>query len=447
MFTGKLLVRSVLVALTTSSVGHAQSSPATAPDPTPAAAAPKVTQTAQQNPTYPAAAGSAAYPFMPAIWPDPEQPRGPINLPELLSSALVQDGMKRVRAVVPASLLNVEVKSTQAVLGSGAVNYVGDTSAAGMCYGQAQCHRLTAANGYQPDVQMCPGANVWGLTFDDGPTDAADNTNSSQLATADLVAALAAANNIKATFFVVGSQSYWHPEILKALYDAGHEIAVHTWTHAALTTLSNEQIVAEVLYTEAIIVRTLGVRPRFFRPAFGDIDDRGRAILGALGYTNIIWADTKDSGDSHGQTLQQVVDNVKAWFVPQPGFIGLNHNINPATTEMSIEIVKLIQAGQTVGTFPLTVQAVGQCLGVSPYTPITGASATTSSTRMSFSPIVPTTTSAFVDITATVPATISTQRPPASTNRVSVGSAGQPAAVAGLVGVAGVLAVAAGLAL
>ncbi len=37
--------------------------------------------------------------------------------------------------------------------------------------------------------------------------------------------------DISATFFVVGSRVISYPDILIAEYMAGHEIAVHTWSH------------------------------------------------------------------------------------------------------------------------------------------------------------------------------------------------------------------------
>lgn len=41
--------------------------------------------------------------------------------------------------------------------------------------------------------------------------------------------------DISATFFVVGSRVISYPDILIAEYMAGHEIAVHTWSHHVRT--------------------------------------------------------------------------------------------------------------------------------------------------------------------------------------------------------------------
>lgn len=54
--------------------------------------------------------------------------------------------------------------------------------------------------------------------------------------------------------------------MLQSEYMAGHQISVHTWSHSALTTLTNEQIVAELGWTKKVIKDTIGVTPNTFRP-------------------------------------------------------------------------------------------------------------------------------------------------------------------------------------
>lgn len=101
----------------------------------------------------------------------------------------------------------------------------------------------------------------WGLTYDDGPS----------LYTPDLLDYLDQ-ENLKSTFFIVGSRAISYPPILQAEYMEGHQIAVHTWAHPALTTLTNEGIIAELGWTKKIIKDVLGVTPNMMRPPFGDIE-------------------------------------------------------------------------------------------------------------------------------------------------------------------------------
>jgi peptidoglycan/xylan/chitin deacetylase (PgdA/CDA1 family) len=87
---------------------------------------------------------------------------------------------------------------------------------------------------------------------------------------------------LHATFFVVGSRVIERPNVLQEQYMTGHEISVHTWSHQHLTSLTNEQIVAELGWTRKAIKTVLGVTPTTMRPPYGDI---GLSVL----LTLILW--------------------------------------------------------------------------------------------------------------------------------------------------------------
>ncbi|RKO91550.1 hypothetical protein BDK51DRAFT_3710, partial [Blyttiomyces helicus] len=62
----------------------------------------------------------------------------------------------------------------------------------------------------------------------------------------------------------------------------------HNWTHHPITALTSEQLVAQIKYNEAIIYKNIGTVPLFFRPPYGDNDDRTCAIVAAMGYRTVI---------------------------------------------------------------------------------------------------------------------------------------------------------------
>jgi peptidoglycan/xylan/chitin deacetylase (PgdA/CDA1 family) len=102
---------------------------------------------------------------------------------------------------------------------------------------------------------------------------------------------------LKSTFFIVGSRAISRPDILAAEYMQGHQLSVHTWSHTALTTQTNEQIIAELGWTAKVIKDITGVTPNTMRPPYGDIDDRVRAIALAMGMTPIIWTSDTSGGN------------------------------------------------------------------------------------------------------------------------------------------------------
>ena len=90
------------------------------------------------------------------------------------------------------------------------------------------------------------------LTYDDGPAPF----------TPKLLGYLAAAK-IPATFFVLGKSinTAGGKETLKAAYDAGHQIALHSNTHADMNTLSPQGIKDEYEINLKAVNDTIGVLP------------------------------------------------------------------------------------------------------------------------------------------------------------------------------------------
>ena len=64
-----------------------------------------------------------------------------------------------------------------------------------------------------------------------------------------------------------------------------------------MTSLSNEQVIAELKWTEKAIVSIIGVTPLYWRPPYGDVDNRVRAIATQLGYKTSIWTQDFDTND------------------------------------------------------------------------------------------------------------------------------------------------------
>jgi len=101
---------------------------------------------------------------------------------------------------------------------------------------------------------------VVALTFDDGPSE--DFT--------DKILDILADKNVRATFFVVGSNVAFLPNALKRMYAEGHDIGNHTFTHPNISLLSKGQLNLELTATERSIEAILGIRSNLFRPPFAE---------------------------------------------------------------------------------------------------------------------------------------------------------------------------------
>ena len=100
------------------------------------------------------------------------------------------------------------------------------------------------------------------LTFDDGP----DPVFTPQLL--DILAQFGA----RATFFVIGKQAEQHPDIIRAIADAGHEVGNHTYTHRPLWLLPPRQTREEIDRCASLLTTILGAPPRYFRPPWGRLN-------------------------------------------------------------------------------------------------------------------------------------------------------------------------------
>ena len=112
------------------------------------------------------------------------------------------------------------------------------------------------------------------LTFDDGP----DATWTPQIL--DTLRA----RGVKATFFVVGQNVDSHQRLLQRIYDEGHEIGNHTYTHPNLALTTERRSRLEIDGTASLIEAVLNRRVAFFRPPyFGDAEPSTDAELIPVG--------------------------------------------------------------------------------------------------------------------------------------------------------------------
>lgn len=127
---------------------------------------------------------------------------------KFIQTPFIQESIAWVKAKVPAEILAIK-PSTYIPATPNAPKYNDD---------RAKNHYLVYG---QDDFIKCPQPDTWGLTYDDGP----------QIGVTPKVRAALKENGLKATFFVKGDQAKGYAAELKATFDEGHEIAMHTWTH------------------------------------------------------------------------------------------------------------------------------------------------------------------------------------------------------------------------
>jgi len=157
---------------------------------------------------------------------------------------------------------------------------------------------------------------VVALTFDDGPNPPTTNE----------ILAVLKKHNVPATFFVVGKQAEQHPDMIKAIYTAGHELGNHTWSHEVLICKSASYIRKEITDTDNLL-RSLGYTgPIHFRSPKGMKLVVLSKVLAHMKRNNILFDVAGYDWEKPG--TKAIVNNVlsQALMHVRPGSIILLHD-------------------------------------------------------------------------------------------------------------------------
>ena len=148
------------------------------------------------------------------------------------------------------------------------------------------------------------------LTFDDGPS-----TNT------DAILDILNQNNIKATFFVLGTQVKVMPETVKRIYNEGHYVANHGYSHIYSSIYSSpEQVLNEFNLCNQLVADTLGVpeyNSHLFRFPGGTVGGKYQKVkkqaIQLLEENNITYVDWNSlTGDSEksNPTEEYLINNL-----------------------------------------------------------------------------------------------------------------------------------------
>ncbi len=147
-------------------------------------------------------------------------------------------------------------------------------------------------------------------------------------------------NDVKATFFLVGQWAEKYPDSVKALYDAGHELGNHSFSHPDMTAKSRDEVAKQIRRCDDTIERITGTRPKLFRAPSGSYNNTVVEVAESLGHSVIQW--DCDSRDWKGPSAKEMTRNVLKGV--QPGSITLFHVGKANTVEALPEIIRQLKA-------------------------------------------------------------------------------------------------------
>lgn len=171
---------------------------------------------------------------------------------------------------------------------------------------------------YNPDMKR----PMLALTFDDGPGEYTD----------ELLDCLEE-NNAKATFFMLGQNVQYYPDIPKRMLEIGCEVGSHSWDHPDLRTISLDEVASQFEKTDNALIEACGQAATVARAPYGSSD---QSIHDTVGKPFFMWS--LDSLDWEYRNADKDYDVIMNGDLTD-GSVILMHDIHPETVEAALRLI------------------------------------------------------------------------------------------------------------
>ena len=157
-------------------------------------------------------------------------------------------------------------------------------------------------SGYDPSKKQVA------LSFDDGPDPK----------WTPIILDILKKYHVVGAFFMIGDEAQNNVSVMRRVYNEGHEIGNHTFTHPDISEISIPSADLELNLTERLFAAELGVQPLYFRPPYSidqepDTNDQAAPAdrIQDLGYVIVgDKIDTSDWDEHPRKTPQEITDSV-----------------------------------------------------------------------------------------------------------------------------------------
>ncbi len=157
--------------------------------------------------------------------------------------------------------------------------------------------------------------------------------------------------NIKGAFFVLGNLIEKNTDLINRMFEEGHLVCNHTYSHKSMVGVSREDFEKEILRLEKICLDKTGRElAKFYRPPEGRFDEKSLEYAQSLGYKTVFWSFAYADWDNNKQpsldfARQKILSNV------HNGEIMLLHPTSSTNAELLGDIIRQLKAqGYRFGT-------------------------------------------------------------------------------------------------
>ena len=213
-------------------------------------------------------------------------------------------------------------------------------------------------SGYQPKMIA--------LTIDDGPADPYTSQMLDELKQYD----------VKATFFLIGQNAERYPNLVRRIWNEGHEIGNHSFTHPNIGAIPERQAKLELTVTQRVFQSLLHRSTVLFRPPYNaDAEPttleevKPIQLASSLKYITVLefidpqdWnTQTVENGTIHHRTAEEMLTSVELQLKTEHGCSILLHDGGGDRSETVKLIPLLIDRLRSEGyTFVTVSQLIGK---------------------------------------------------------------------------------------
>lgn len=176
-------------------------------------------------------------------------------------------------------------------------------------------------------VRGTENAKYIALTFDDGPSGRYTRQLLDGLYTRE----------VKATFLLCGYRMQEYPELTERIFQEGHEIGYHGFTHDSMKTMSRRAIAGEIMDSQVLLPE--GCAPVFLRPPGGCCSDGVRQVAEARGLSILSWSvDPRDWATKDTLSIERaVITHIR------DGDIVLLHDMSASSVLAALDIIDALR--------------------------------------------------------------------------------------------------------
>jgi len=198
------------------------------------------------------------------------------------------------------------------------------------------------------------------LTFDDGPSPEVT------LPLLDLLDRYSA----KATFYVTGTNTERHPEIIRTILARGHTLGNHSFNHSPFLMLKGSRTLRREIETAQALFKRFAVKPLTFRPPVGITGPHLWRILFDLGMSCVNFSCRV--GDMGNRRINFLAERLLRKV--RPGDIVLLHDVPPPSGDVSYLLGEFETILSGLRERELTIQPLARLIGREVMSPISGRS-------------------------------------------------------------------------